>query len=41
MINKAFFIAKTFYLGYSFLFLFDNIISHFVYANNILYDKNK
>lgn len=36
MINKALPIVETFYLGYSYLFLFDNAISHSVYAENEL-----
>ena len=31
MINKALSLAETFNLSYLFLFLFDNIISYFIY----------
>lgn len=40
VVSKALLIAKVFYLSYSLLFLFDNIISYFVYINNILYIRN-
>ena len=36
VVTKALSIAETFYPGYSLLFLFDNAISHFVYADNAL-----
>lgn len=36
MINKTFSIIGIFYLKYLLLFLFDNIINHFIYANNAL-----
>lgn len=39
MVNKAFLIAETIYLGNSFLFLFDNTISHSIYINNMFYIK--
>lgn len=37
IVSKALYIAKALYLGYLLLFLFDNITSHSVYANNILH----
>lgn len=37
VVTKALPIAKTLYLGYSLLFLFDNTTSHSVYADNELY----
>lgn len=36
VVNKVLSIAKAFYPGYSLLFLFNKVISHFVYANNAL-----
>ena len=36
MVTKALPIAEVLYLKYSFLFLFNNATSHFVYANNAL-----
>lgn len=36
VVNKALPIAEAFYPGYSLLFLFDNAISHSVYAQNAL-----
>lgn len=36
MVNKTFLIAKTIYLGYSLLFLFNNTISYLVYPVNTL-----
>ncbi len=36
MVNKALPIAKAFYQGYSFLFLFDDAISHSVYVKDAL-----
>lgn len=36
VISKAFSIINTFYLEYSLLFLFDNIISHLIYAKNAI-----
>lgn len=40
VINKAILIAEAFYLGYSFLFMFDNATSHAVYAKNALCARN-
>ena len=40
VINKAISIAKAFYPGYSFIFIFDNTISHAVYAENALCAEN-
>lgn len=37
MVNKALPIAETLYPGYSFLFLFDNATSHFIYVQNALH----
>ncbi len=34
VVNKALFITGNLYLGYSFLFLFDNSISHSVYTKD-------
>ena len=34
MVNKAIPIAKALYFEYSFLFIFDNAISHAVYTEN-------
>lgn len=34
--EKSFLIAKVHYYGYSFLFLFDNIINYLVYSINTL-----
>lgn len=36
VVEKALFIAKTFYPGYSLCFLFNNITSHFIYIKDIL-----
>lgn len=36
VVNKALPITKTLYLGYSLLFLFNNVINHFVYTLNAL-----
>ena len=36
VVNKVLSIAKALYLGYFFLFLFDNATSHSVYAQNAL-----
>lgn len=36
VITKTLPIAEALYPSYSFLFLFDNLISHFVYAQNAL-----
>lgn len=36
MVSKALPIVELLYLGYSLLFLFDNAISHSVYAQNAL-----
>ena len=43
VVNKALPIAKTFYPGYSFFYLFDNVTSHSVYAKDALQvqDMNK
>lgn len=40
MVEKALPVTKTLYLRYSFCFLFDNVISHFVYKKNTLQIKN-
>lgn len=40
MVKKAFPITETLYLGYSFVFLFNNANSHFVYIKNALPAKN-
>lgn len=37
MVNKALWIVKILSLEYFFLFLFNNIISYFIYTNNIFY----
>lgn len=34
VIEKLFFIIKTFYLRYSLYFLFNNVISHFIYTKD-------
>lgn len=36
VVTKVLPIMEAFYLGYSLLFLFSNIISYFIYANNAL-----
>ena len=36
VVNKALLIAKVLYPGHSLLFLFDNAISHSVYAKDVL-----
>lgn len=36
IVNKTLLITEVLYPGYSFLFLFDNITSHSVYAKDIL-----
>lgn len=41
MVNKALFIAKILYPGYSYLFLFDKATSHSVYAKNVLHTTQK
>ena len=40
VVEKAVPIAKAFYPGYSFLFMFDNATSHAVYAKNALCTRN-
>lgn len=40
VINKVLPIAEVFYPGYSFLFLFDNVISHFIYVKDAFQVKN-
>lgn len=37
MVNKALFIVEALYLGYFFLFLFDDATSYLVYRQNALY----
>lgn len=40
MINKTLSIVKRFYLGYLFLFFFNNLTNHLAYAKNALQIKN-
>lgn len=37
IVNKILLIAEVLYLGYSYLFLFDNATNHTIYINNALY----
>lgn len=40
IVNKALPIAKALYLGYSLLFLFNNIINHSIYTKDALQVKD-
>ena len=43
MVNQVLLIVEAIYLGYLFLFFFDNAINHFMYAKDVLQveDMNK